>query len=178
MSDAQRDLSQRAPWLRAAVLGATDGLISLSCLMIGFGSAELHVGLVIMVGLSGLVAGALSMAIGEYVSVSHQLEVERNGENEANQLPSPIRASLASGIAFSFGAILPVLAGAFLRDKVVRFGVLVGVTCLELLMFGWVSAVLGNASVRRSCLRLFIGGSLAMAISFGMSQLVSSFLVV
>lgn len=67
----------RAGWLRAAVLGANDGLISTSSLVIGVAAAEAARGPVLIAGLAGLVAGALSMAAGEYVSVSSQADVER-----------------------------------------------------------------------------------------------------
>jgi VIT1/CCC1 family predicted Fe2+/Mn2+ transporter len=66
----------RAGWLRAAVLGANDGLISTSSLVIGVAAAEAARGPVLIAGLAGLVAGALSMAAGEYVSVSSQADVE------------------------------------------------------------------------------------------------------
>ncbi len=67
----------RAGWLRAAVLGANDGLISTSSLVIGVAAADAARGPVLIAGLAGLVAGALSMAAGEYVSVSSQADVER-----------------------------------------------------------------------------------------------------
>ena len=68
--------SGRAGWLRAAVLGANDGLISTSSLVVGVAAAEATRGPVLIAGLAGLVAGALSMAAGEYVSVSSQADVE------------------------------------------------------------------------------------------------------
>ena len=64
-------------WLRAAVLGANDGLISTSSLVVGVASANPAPGAVVVAGLAGLVAGALSMAAGEYVSVSSQADVEQ-----------------------------------------------------------------------------------------------------
>ena len=69
--------SGRAGWLRAAVLGANDGLISTSSLIVGVAAAEAARGPVLLAGLAGLVAGALSMAAGEYVSVSSQADIER-----------------------------------------------------------------------------------------------------
>src|SRR6476659_9229995 len=64
-------------WLRAAVLGANDGLISTSSLVVGVAAAQTVRGPVLLAGLAGLVAGALSMAAGEYVSVSSQADTER-----------------------------------------------------------------------------------------------------
>ena len=63
-------------WLRAAVLGANDGLISTSSLVVGVAAANPAPGAVIVAALAGLVAGALSMAAGEYVSVSSQADTE------------------------------------------------------------------------------------------------------
>ena len=63
-------------WLRAAVLGANDGLISTSSLIVGVAAANVTQGPVLLAGLAGLVAGALSMAAGEYVSVSSQADTE------------------------------------------------------------------------------------------------------
>jgi VIT1/CCC1 family predicted Fe2+/Mn2+ transporter len=67
----------RTGWLRAAVLGANDGLISTGSLVVGVAAANPAPGAVIVAALAGLVAGALSMAAGEYVSVSSQADTER-----------------------------------------------------------------------------------------------------
>lgn len=66
----------RIGWLRAAVLGANDGLISTSSLLMGVASADAQPATVMLTGLAALVAGALSMAAGEYVSVSSQADTE------------------------------------------------------------------------------------------------------
>ena len=63
-------------WLRAAVLGANDGLVSIASLVLGVAAADSGAGAVATAGVAGLVGGALSMAAGEYVSVSSQLDVE------------------------------------------------------------------------------------------------------
>lgn len=67
---------QRSNWLRAAVLGANDGILSTSSLAIGVAAASITREPVVLASLAGLVAGALSMAAGEYVSVSSQTDVE------------------------------------------------------------------------------------------------------
>lgn len=67
----------RIGWLRAAVLGANDGLISTAALMVGVAAAEASRGSILVSGVAGLVAGAMSMAAGEYVSVSSQKDVEK-----------------------------------------------------------------------------------------------------
>jgi len=63
-------------WLRAAVLGANDGIVSIASLVLGVAAAETEGGLALTAGVAGLVGGALSMAAGEYVSVSSQRDVE------------------------------------------------------------------------------------------------------
>jgi VIT1/CCC1 family predicted Fe2+/Mn2+ transporter len=74
---AERHRGGRAAWLRAAVLGANDGLISTASLMVGVAAAENTRSAILVAGIAGLTAGALSMAAGEYVSVSSQLDTER-----------------------------------------------------------------------------------------------------
>lgn len=69
--------SQRSGWLRAAVLGVNDGIVSTSSLMLGVMAAHASTTTILTAGISGLVAGALSMAVGEYVSVSSQKDSER-----------------------------------------------------------------------------------------------------
>lgn len=66
-----------AGWLRAAVLGANDGLVSTASLMVGVAVSGASAGVVVTAGLAGLAAGAMAMAAGEYVSVSSQADVER-----------------------------------------------------------------------------------------------------
>lgn len=68
--------SHRAPWLRAAVLGANDGLVSTASLMLGVGGGTESLRALVLAGVAGLVAGALSMAVGEYISVSSQRDAE------------------------------------------------------------------------------------------------------
>ena len=67
--------ANRAGWLRAAVLGANDGLVSTSSLMIGIAAANKS-DFLVTAGLAGIVAGAMSMAVGEYVSVKSQNDIE------------------------------------------------------------------------------------------------------
>src|SRR6202051_1603771 len=74
---SERHVVERLGWLRAAVLGANDGLLSTSSLIIGVASAQGTHQNVLIAGISGLVAGAMSMAAGEYVSVSSQSDSER-----------------------------------------------------------------------------------------------------
>ena len=77
MRHLERHRSDRIGWLRAAVLGANDGIVSTASLVVGVAAAEATRTEVLVAGVAGLVAGALSMAAGEYVSVSSQADTER-----------------------------------------------------------------------------------------------------
>jgi VIT1/CCC1 family predicted Fe2+/Mn2+ transporter len=69
--------THRSGWMRAGVLGANDGLLSISGLMLGVAAAHAGPAAILVAGIAGLVAGALSMGAGEYVSVSSQADIER-----------------------------------------------------------------------------------------------------
>ena len=69
--------AERIGWLRAAVLGANDGILSTASLVVGVAAAKAGRGDGLIAGMAGLGAGALSMAAGEYVSVSSQADTER-----------------------------------------------------------------------------------------------------
>ncbi|KAB5568489.1 hypothetical protein DKX38_002282 [Salix brachista] len=185
------DYSKRAQWLRAAVLGANDGLVSTASLMMGVGAVKQDIKVMILTGFAGLVAGACSMAIGEFVSVYSQVEIElaqmkrekerrNNGgkdeqeEGEKESLPNPSQAAAASALAFSVGALVPLLAASFIKEYKVRLGVVFAAVTLALMIFGWLGAALGKAPVVRSSLRVLVGGWLAMAITFGLTKLIGS----
>ena len=76
MAHRERHRSERIGWLRAAVLGANDGIVSTASLIVGVAAAEAIRQDILVAGVAGLVAGALSMAAGEYVSVSSQADTE------------------------------------------------------------------------------------------------------
>lgn len=76
MRHAEFHRAHRIGWLRAAVLGANDGIVSTASLIIGIASSQASQSTIIMTGIAGLVAGAMSMAAGEYVSVSSQSDTE------------------------------------------------------------------------------------------------------
>ncbi len=90
--------TERIGWLRAAVMGANDGIVSTASLLVGVAAANAGSGDVLVAGVAGLVAGAMSMAAGEYVSVSSQADTEKadlnrerkelaaDGESERNEL--------------------------------------------------------------------------------------------
>ena len=86
---AEYHFSERIGWLRAAVLGANDGIVSISSLIVGVAASHAVRGEVVVAGVAGLVAGAMSMACGEYVSVSSQSDTEKTDlERERRELES------------------------------------------------------------------------------------------
>jgi len=91
----EQHFSERIGWLRAAVLGANDGIVSTASLVVGVASAEVSRGSVVLAGVAGLVAGAMSMAAGEYVSVSSQADTEKADlEREKKELAAGPEAEL------------------------------------------------------------------------------------
>lgn len=197
--------SQIGQGLRAAVLGANDGLVTTASLMMGV--SAVHPEAMVLSGLAALVAGACSMAIGEFVSVQTQRDVEISilkkamikkagltvqkpdsspscspcretqkkalspesiTSSEKAALPNPLLAACASALAFSVGAILPLISAAFITNDNVRVGVLAGVSSLALLTFGVVGAYFGRASLVKGGLRVLIGGWIAMSVTYGM----------
>jgi VIT1/CCC1 family predicted Fe2+/Mn2+ transporter len=91
----EKHLSGRAGWLRAAVLGADDGIVSVSSLMLGVAASSASKEAILIAAVAGLVAGAMSMAVGEYVSVSAQRDAEQaDVERETRELARQPRAEL------------------------------------------------------------------------------------
>lgn len=190
--DQEFDYSKRSQWLRAAVLGANDGLVSTASLMMGVGAVKHAIKPMVLAGFAGLVAGACSMAIGEFVSVYSQLDIElaqmrrekkravaagvdRGGGDETKEgLPNPIQAAAASALAFSLGAMVPLLAASFISEYKVRVGAVVAAVSAALVAFGWLGAALGRAPAVRSTARVLVGGWLAMALTFGLTKLIGS----
>src|SRR5882672_11410750 len=95
LSHGEKHLSGRAGWLRAAVLGSDDAIVSTSSLMIGVAASSASKSAILIAGIAGLVAGAMSMAVGEYVSVSSQRDAEEADiEREKHELASTPEAEL------------------------------------------------------------------------------------
>jgi VIT1/CCC1 family predicted Fe2+/Mn2+ transporter len=213
-------------WLRAGVLGADDGIVSIAGLVVGVAGASATRSVVLAAGMAGLVAGAVSMALGEYVSVSSQRDTERSlltqegreladapdlelaelaelyrakglSEETAQRvaeeltaccaysahvdaelginpdaLTSPWNAALASAISFSAGALFP-LAAILLPPAAIRVPVTFGVVVVALGLTAVVSARLGGARRSRAVARMVAGGTIAMAVTFGIGHLVA-----
>ena len=217
-------LAARLNWLRAGVLGANDGIVSIAGLVIGVAGATSARGTLFTAGLAGLVSGGVSMALGEYVSVSSQRDseaallarerfelasqpeqeldeltaiYERQGLSPATahqvavelmakdafaahsaaelglnpeELVNPWHAALASAVAFTLGALLPLVA-ILLPPRAWRVPVTVAVVLIALAMTGTFSARLGGGDARRAALRLVIGGALGLALTYVIGHL-------
>ncbi|MGW6736710.1 VIT1/CCC1 transporter family protein [Streptomyces sp. NPDC055013] len=217
-------LSERLNWLRAAVLGANDGVVSTAGLVVGVAGATDERAALLTAGLAGLLAGSMSMAAGEYVSVSTQRDsekaalaqekrelrerpeaeleelaelLERRGlsrevateaavqltERDAlkaharvelgidpDRLTNPWHAAWASFVAFTAGALLPLLA-MVLPPADWRLAVTVASVLAALALTGWSSARLGAAAPPRAVLRNMAGGALAMAVTYAAGTL-------
>lgn len=209
-------VGQRLNWLRAGVLGANDGIVSVASLVVGVAGATTDTAALLIAGIAGLVGGAISMALGEYVSVSSQRDSERaliaKETRELHEMPeeeldeltslyrargltdatarqvaveltahdalaahlevelhldqddlvSPWQAALSSAVAFTLGALLPLLA-ILLPPPDARIPVTFVAVLAALAITGTVSAHLGGSSKVRAVLRLVIGGALALA---------------
>ena len=96
MSHRERHRTERIGWLRAAVLGANDGIVSTASLVVGVAAAHATSHDILVAGVAGLVAGAMSMAAGEYVSVSSQADTEQADlARERKELTTDQSAELA-----------------------------------------------------------------------------------
>jgi len=105
--------SERIGWLRAAVLGANDGIVSTASLIVGVAAAEASRSNVLVAGVAGLVAGAMSMAAGEYVSVSSQADTE-------NADLARERSELATDPAFELDELQGIYIGRGLEPALAR----------------------------------------------------------
>ncbi len=223
----EQGMSTRLNWLRAAVLGANDGIVSTAGLVVGVAGATSDQATLLTAGLAGLLAGSMSMAAGEYVSVSTQRASEkaalarekrelkeqpaaeleelvglleaRGLSNEVareaaeqltekdalraharvelgidpDELMNPWHAAWASFLAFTVGALLPLLA-IVLPPSGVRLYVTVGAVLAALSLTGWWSARLGAAPKGPAVVRNVVGGALAMAVTYGAGSLLGA----
>lgn len=222
----EKHRSHRSNWLRAAVLGVNDGVVSTSSLMLGVLAAHASNATILTAGIAGLFAGALSMAAGEYVSVSSQrdseqadIEIERRSlqtnpdaelaeltaiyrqrgldadlaQKVARQLhdhdavnahardelgidhedlANPSQAAAASATAFSFGALVPVIAALLVRSDQGGAYAIVVASLVTLAVSGAIGARIGGGHKVRAALRVLIGGGIAMAITALIGHLV------
>jgi vacuolar iron transporter family protein len=224
---AERHLSHREGWLRAAVLGANDGILSTAGLVLGVAASGATVSAIATAGLAGVAAGALSMAAGEYVSVSSQRDAERadlalerrelaaDPEGELDELARihqarglspalarrvaielssgdrlaahardelgidegdlarPVQAAWSSALAFTAGAVLPLVAIVAPPDGA-RVPVTVLATLVGLAVLGAAGARLGGAPMLRAAARVCAWGAAAMALTSAIGAAVGS----
>lgn len=217
-------MGSRLNWLRAGVLGANDGIVSTAGLVVGVAGADAPRGAIFTAGLAGLVAGAVSMALGEYISVSSQRDSERSqldlearelrespeaeleelaGLYEAkglspdtarlvaheltardplaahadielgidpDDLTSPWQAAVASAVAFTLGAALP-LAAIMLAPESGRVLSTVVIVLIALAIAGVISARLGHSSMRLAVTRVVVGGAAGLAVTYAIGRL-------
>lgn len=177
MTDSHLIGNQRLNRLRAAVLGANDGIVSTSSVVMGVAGAGVSNHIVFTAGMAALVAGALSMALGEYVSVASQRDAEKAhidkehaGDDSHHEYTSPIQAGIASLLAFSAGGAVPVFAILAAPSDLKLVATVIAVI-VALLVTGYVSARFGKSSPTRAMFRVVVGGTLAMLITFGIGTL-------
>lgn len=215
----RQGLAQRLNGLRAGVLGANDGIVSTAAVVVGVAGATSEVAPVLVAGMAALVGGAVSMALGEYVSVSSQrdsehalIEKERRELAEApdaeftelvglyearglstetatrvateltasdalkahlsvelnidaDDVVSPWTAALASAVAFTVGALLPLLTILLLPVEV-RVAATFAAVLLALALTGYVAAWIGGARRGRAVVRMVVGGALALGATY------------
>ena len=159
--------------LRAAVLGANDGIVSTAAVVVGVAAATTSWQAVATAGLAALVGGAVSMALGEYVSVSSQRDSEESIGVPKERRVNPWSAAVASFLSFLAGAALP-FAAAVATPAAVRVAVIVAVTLVALGITGAVSAKVGRANVFRSAVRLVVGGAAALFVTFAAGAMFGS----
>lgn len=143
--------------LRAAVLGANDGIISVATALVAL-MGILDTEKLILTAIAVTLAGAVSMASGEYVSVGAQRDAERAAG--LKELTSPLQAAISSFLAFTAGALIPALVACLTHN----IWFVIGAVILTLSITAIVSTE--KAFRKRAILRMVTVGSVALAISF------------
>jgi VIT1/CCC1 family predicted Fe2+/Mn2+ transporter len=160
--------------LRAAVLGANDGIVSTASVVMGVAGATTNKTAIVTAGLAALVAGALSMGVGEYVSVSSQRDAEKSNPTHAHaELTSATQAAVASLVSFTVGGLIPFLA-ILIAPNNTRLALTVAAVVVGLIITGYFSAYVGGASRVRAVSRVLVGGLLAMAVTYFVGALFGS----
>lgn len=169
-------LAQRLNWLRAGVLGANDGIVSVAAVVVGVAGATSSSAALLAAGVAALVGGAISMALGEYVSVSSQRDAEKAHiargtlELAEEDVVSPWHAAFASAVAFVTGGVLPLVA-VLAVPVTWKVPVTCAVVLAALAVAGWVAAWIGGSAPGRSTVRVVVGGALALGVTFAIGSL-------
>ncbi|HMS37493.1 MAG TPA: VIT1/CCC1 transporter family protein [Arachnia sp.] len=159
------ELAGRLNWLRAGVLGANDGIVSVAATVVGVAAATSETLPVLLAGVAAVVAGAISMALGEYVSVASAADSQRSHQVAEGEVLNPWHAAIASGLSFLAGAGLPMLT-ILLAPTAARIPVTAAAVVVALAVTGGLGARLGGAPVRRAVIRVVAGGILALAATY------------
>ncbi|OIN80851.1 VIT1/CCC1 transporter family protein [Mycobacterium malmoense] len=160
--------SERLNSLRAAVLGANDGIVSVAALLVGVAAAK--PGALLVAALAAVLAGASSMALGEYVSVRAQVDAELAGGTAATV--SAPRAALSSAVSFVSGAALPT-AAILCSPISLRVPVTVSAVLVALALSGWIGARVADVAPARPITRVVCGGALALTITYSAGWLIA-----
>jgi len=172
MSEAnERALEKKLNWLRAAVLGANDGIVSVAGMVMGVAGAGANRPTVLLAGIAALVAGSISMGGGEYVSVSAQRDTEISYGRTAEEVNAqPWGAAWSSFVAFAAGAVLPLIAITGPWEAYRELATVLAVV-VALSLTGWWAAWAGNSSPTKSIVRNVIISLLTMGISYAIGTL-------
>ncbi|GAA4740561.1 hypothetical protein GCM10025783_09390 [Amnibacterium soli] len=170
-STSDEHVAAQANTLRAGVLGANDGIVSVAAIVVGVAGATVAHGPVLVAGLAALIGGMVSMALGEYVSVSSQRDSERAATGTGTA--SPWAAAAASAVSFLSGGVLPLLA-VLLAPAPLRVAVTVVVALIALAATGAAGARLGGAPAMRPTLRTVVGGALALTATWSIGVLLGT----
>lgn len=162
--------------LRAGVMGANDGIVSLAGLLVGVAGATSSHTALLLAGFAALVAGAFSMACAEYVSVAAQRDAEQRhaADDHDNDSSGPWTAALSSLGSFTAGAVLPLLAMTTTPADV-RLPVTAIAALLALALTGLVSARLADTPARPAVIRNLLGGTLAMTATYTTGLLLAAY---
>jgi VIT1/CCC1 family predicted Fe2+/Mn2+ transporter len=166
MPENERQLEIKLNWLRAAVLGANDGIVSVAGVVMGVAATGAKSEVVLIAGVAAVVAGAISMGGGEYVSVSAQRDSEASfGRTKAQINARPWAAAWSSFVAFSAGAILPLIAITGPWEPI-RIPLTVSAVIIALALTGWWAAWVGKSSIVKSVIRNVAISVLTMGFSY------------
>lgn len=173
------ELAKKLNWLRAAVLGANDGIVSTAGLVMGVAGATTDNAAILIAGIAALVSGSISMAGGEYASVSAQRDseiasrIKHAGEHRKfakQEHVSPMSAAVASFVSFALGSVLPIVAisGPWTeyRELATIFSVVI-----SLAVTGYVAAIIGGAKPMRPVIRNVLVSLVTMAAAYGVGAL-------
>ncbi len=180
-------ITSRLNWLRAGVLGANDGIVSTAGLVVTqrallqkerqeldeMPEAELEelAGLYAAKGLSAETARVVARELTDRDAFAAHIDVELG--IDPDDLSNPWQAALSSAVAFTLGAVVPLIA-ILLPPVGARVPVAFLSVLIALVLTGTVSAILGGARKRRAVLRVVLGGALAMLVTYGIGQLVGT----